>query len=473
MESNTPIPIAIIGNGCRLPGAISNTSKLWEVLLNPPDLVKEAPADRFRWEGIHREDGRHNSIKTKRAYWLEENIRLFDPNFFGISPSEAETMDPQQRLLLECVYEAIESAGLTLEGLRGSDTGVFVGQMFDDYHELSVQDPAFAGGPMLTTGTVRSITANRVSHVFDFRGSSMCIDTACSSSMVAVHLAVESLRREESRVAFACGVNLIVVPTVFMAGSKMRMHSADGRCKMFDASGDGYGRGEGVGVLCLKRLDHAIADGDIIESVIRHTGTNHDGRSRTLTAPSPDAQAQLIRQTYQKAGIDLSERSSRPQFVEAHGKYISMSFWEVTLIFQDRSHNYPSSSYPELTLQTANSHTGPGTRVGDPAEAEAIEKAFYPTDQQHADDDVLHVGSIKTIVGHTEGTAGIAGVLRASLALQHGIIPPNLHFNSINPKVAARAPHLRIPTTAQPWPKLPEAVPRRASVNSFGKLLHL
>ncbi|KAK7180950.1 polyketide synthase/peptide synthetase [Paraphaeosphaeria sporulosa] len=429
MASNAPTPIAIIGNGCRLPGAISNTSKLWELLLDPPDLVKEAPADRFRWEGIHREDGRHNGIRTKRAYWLEENLRLFDPHFFSISPSEAETMDPQQRLLLECVYEAMESAGLTLEGLRGSDTGVFVGQMFDDYHELSVKDPVFAGGPMLTTGTVRSITANRVSHVFDFRGPSMCIDTACSSSMVAVHLAVESLRQEESRVAFACGVNLIVVPTVFQAGSRMRMHSADGRCKMFDESGDGYGRGEGIGVLCLKRLDHAIADGDIIEAVIRHTGTNHDGRSRTLTAPSPDAQAELIRQTYWKAGLDLAARSSRPQYVEAHG---------------------------------------PGTRVGDPAEAEAIEKAIFLTDQEHADDDILHVGSIKTIVGHTEGTAGIAGVLRAALALQHGIIPPNLHFTSINPKVAARAPHLRIPTTAQPWPSLPEGVPRRASVNSFG-----
>ncbi|KAF2450299.1 ketoacyl-synt-domain-containing protein [Karstenula rhodostoma CBS 690.94] len=429
MASNIPSPIAIIGSGCRLPGAISNTSKLWNVLLDPPDLVRDVPADRFSWEGIHRADGLHNGIKTKRAYWLEENLRLFDPQFFGISPSEAETMDPQQRLLLECVYEAMESAGLTLGNLRGSDTGVFVGQMFDDYHELSIRDTAFAGGPMLTTGTVRSITANRVSHVFDFHGPSLCIDTACSSSMVAVHLAVESLRREESRVAFACGVNLIVVPTVFEAGSKMRMHSADGRCKMFDESGDGYGRGEGIGVLCLKRLDHAIADGDVIESVIRHTGTNHDGRSRTLTAPSPDAQAKLIRQTYQRAGLDLVDRSSRPQYIEAHG---------------------------------------PGTRVGDPAEAEAIEKAFFPTDQEHADDDILHVGSIKTIVGHTEGTAGIAGVLRASLALQHGIIPPNLHFHSMNPKVAARAPHLRVPTTAQPWPSLSERVPRRASVNSFG-----
>lgn len=319
MAPKPPPPIAIIGTGFRLPGGLSNPSKLWEALLNPPDLVKEVPPDRFRWEGVYRQDGRHNGIKTKSAYWLDENIRHFDPQFFGISPLEAESMDPQQRLLLECVYEAMESAGLRLEDLRGSETGVFVGQMFDDYHELAVSDPDSASGRMLTTGTVRSITANRVSHVFDLHGPSLCIDTACSSSMVAVHLAVESLRRGESRTAFACGVNLTMAPTVFKAGSRMGMFSPDGRSKMFDESADGYGRGEGIGVVCLKPLDLALQDGDFVECVIRQTGTNHDGHARTLTAPSAKAQAQLIRKTYQDAGIDLSDPSSRPQYFEAHG----------------------------------------------------------------------------------------------------------------------------------------------------------
>ncbi|KAF1965402.1 ketoacyl-synt-domain-containing protein, partial [Bimuria novae-zelandiae CBS 107.79] len=429
MASDAPIPIAIIGTGCRLPGGISNASTLWETLLNPPDLVKDVPPERFRWEGIHRSDGRHNGIKTKSAYWLEDNIRHFDPHFFAISPSEAESMDPQQRLLLECVYEAMESAGLTLQELRGSDAGVFVGQMFDDYHELAVVDSDAASAAMLTTGTVRSITANRISHVFDFRGPSIAIDTACSSSMAAVHLAVESLRRGESRVAFACGANLSLRPTVFKAGSRLGMFSADGRSKMFDESADGYARGEGIGVLCLKQLDLAIQDGDVVECVIRQTGTNHDGRARTLTAPSAEAQARLIRWTYEHAGLDLSDSSSRPQYFEAHGT---------------------------------------GTRVGDPAEAEAVETAFFPTDQEPTEDEQLYVGSIKSIIGHTEGAAGIAGILRASLALQHGTIPPNLHFNRMNPKVAARGKHLQVPTEPQPWPSLPEGSPRRVSVNSFG-----
>ncbi|KAJ4288937.1 hypothetical protein N0V90_011278 [Kalmusia sp. IMI 367209] len=367
MASDIPEQIAIIGNGCRLPGGTSNASKLWEVLRDPPDLLRDVPPDRFRWEGFHRADGRHGSIKTKCAYFLDENLRHFDPEFFGIPPSEVGTIDPQHRLLLETVYEAMESAGLTLEELRGSDTGVYVGEMFDDYHELAVVDPDAAGGRMLTTGTVRSMTANRVSHVFDFRGPSMAIDTACSSSMVAVHLAVASLRRGESRVAFACGVNLALVPTIFQAGSRMNMLSPDGRSKMFDAKADGYGRGEGIGVLCLKRLDLALEDGDAIESVIRHTGINHDGRSRGLTAPSAEAQAQLICDTYRSAGLDISQPSSRPSYFEAHGT---------------------------------------GTRVGDPAEAEAIETAFFPPNREDTGNDFLYTGSIKTVIGHTEGFGG-------------------------------------------------------------------
>ncbi|KAF2998934.1 t1pks [Curvularia kusanoi] len=425
----SPQPIAIIGTACRLPGGASSPSKLWQLLKNPRDLLRDVPRDRFHWESIKRSDGLHGSVKTQKGYFLDENIRQFDPEFFKMSPAEAENIDPQHRLLLENVYEAIESAGLRLEDLHGTDVGVFTGLMADEYYQKANRDVDASCGQILTTGTARSMAANRISYTFDFRGPSMSIDTACSSSMMAVHLAVSSLRRGESSIAFACGAHLILTPNSFKCAERMGMISADGRSKMFDESADGYGRGEGTAVVCLKLLDAAVRDGDPIECIIRETGTNQDGRTKGITMPSAEAQAKLIQQTYARAGLDLTCPGSRPLFFEAHGT---------------------------------------GTLVGDPLEAQAIKSAFFPPGRDYEDDEVMYVGSIKTVIGHTEGTAGLAGLLRAALAVQHAIVPPNLLFQRMNPRVQPHTKHLRLPTAAMQWPGSDENAPRRASINSFG-----
>ncbi|KAF2188006.1 ketoacyl-synt-domain-containing protein [Zopfia rhizophila CBS 207.26] len=429
MTEDIPHPIAIIGSACRLPGNATSPSKLWELLRNPRDLLKEVPRDRFYWEGVYRSDGLHGATRTKDAYWLDENIRQFDPTFFNINPAEAETLDPQHRLLLENVYEAIESAGLTLEDLQGSDTGVFVGMMRCDYFDNANRDIEATSGQIMTTGTSRSIASNRISYTFDFRGPSVTLDTACSSSMLAVHLAVASLRQGESKIAFACGTSLNLTPNEFISLTKMNMMSADGRSKMFDEAANGYGKGEGVGVVCLKRLDAAIHDDDHIECVIRETGTNQDGRTKGITMPSAESQADLIRKTYKHAGLDPTQIGSRPSFFEAHGT---------------------------------------GTPAGDPLEAQAVEAAFFPPGQEYSDDEILYIGSIKTVIGHTEGTAGIAGLLRAALAVQNSVMPPNLLFQRMSHMVAPFTKHLRVVSAANPWPPLPLGCPRRASINSFG-----
>ncbi|KAF2747789.1 ketoacyl-synt-domain-containing protein [Sporormia fimetaria CBS 119925] len=363
------------------------------------------------------------------GYWLDENIWHFDTRFFGISPAEAEIMDPQHRLLLENVYEAMESAGLAMEDLQGTDTGVFVGMMATDYSIEVNQDAQAASSPLLATGTSRAMASNRISFTFDFRGPSMTIDTACSSSMMAVHLAVAALRRGDCQVAFACGSNLMLVPGDFVLMTKMNMVSPDGRSKMWDRSADGYGRGEGVAVICLKPRDAAVRDGDHIEAIIRETATNQDGRTKAITLPSAEAQASLIRKTYRNAGLNLAQATSRPQYFEAHGT---------------------------------------GTRVGDPLEAEAINSAFFPPDREHSDDEVLYIGSIKSIIGHTEATAGLAGLLRATLAVRYGMIPPNLLYERLNPDVSPFVEHLQLVSAVNPWPTVPANCPRRASINSFG-----
>jgi acyl transferase domain-containing protein len=229
IRNRDPSPIAIIGSACRFPGNASTPSKLWKLLQNPRDLLKEVPRDRFCWEGFYRPDGLHGSIRTKEGHFLEENIRVFDPHFFNILPAEAETIDPQHRILLENVYEAMESAGLTLEDLHGTDTGVFVGMMDSPYYENATLDDGACDGHILSTGTSRAIAANRISYTFNFRGPSMTLDSACSSSMMAVHLAVCSLRQMESSLSFACGSQLHLNPIAFKGLTKMKMISHDGR----------------------------------------------------------------------------------------------------------------------------------------------------------------------------------------------------------------------------------------------------
>jgi hybrid polyketide synthase/nonribosomal peptide synthetase ACE1 len=420
-------PIAIIGTGCRFPGNATTTAKLWELLSQPRDLSTEIPLSRFNSTGFYHPDSSHHGTSDiQKSYFLEEDVRQFDSQFFNISTAEAESMDPQQRKLLEVVFEAIESANLTMEQLQGTPTAVYVGLMCDDYSGLIFSDmesaPTYGA-----TGATRSILSNRISYFFDWTGPSMTIDSACSSSLVAVHQAVQTLRNRDCSVALAAGANLILSPRMFIAESKLKMLSPNGCCRMWDEGGDGYARGEGIAVVVLKRLSDAIADGNHIECVIRETHVNHGGRSTGLTVPNPVAQVNLIRQAYAKAGLDLSRQADRPQYFQAHGT---------------------------------------GTKVGDLNEATAIHNAFFSSPEESLLN-TLYVGSIKTVIGHSEGAAGLAGLFEASLAVQHGVIPPNLHFETLNPQLQPFYQNLEVPTRAMQWPTTTGG-PRRASVNSFG-----
>ncbi|KAL7772833.1 hypothetical protein CFE70_002796 [Pyrenophora teres f. teres 0-1] len=430
--------IAIIGSGCRFSGHADTPSKLWDLLENPRDVSSPLPASRFNAAGFYHNDGAHHghtNVKDLRAYFLSGDgvERKFDANFFGINNAEANVLDPQMRLLLEVTYEALEGAGVTIESLQGTNTGCYVGLMSGEYESAMLKDPETIG-TYHATGTARSFLSNRISYFFDWHGPSMTIDTACSSSLVAVHQAVLLLRSGQSRVAIAAGSNMIIDPTNYISESKLQMLSPTGQSRMWDADGNGYARGEGICTLVLKRLEDALADGDYIECVIRETGCNSDGRTSGITSideyiarPSPVAQAALIRETYARAGLDPACAMDRPQYFEAHGT---------------------------------------GTAAGDPVEAEAIHSAFFG--DSSADDGRLLVGSIKTVCGHTEGTAGVAGILKASLALQRGVIPPNLLFNALNPSIKPFVDHLQLATSRLVWPLITDEQPRRASVNSFG-----
>ena len=351
--------IAIVGSACRFPGGASSPSKLWKLLEKPRDLSFEIPKERFDTAGFYHPDGAHHgTTNVRNAYLLDEDVRQFDAAFFNISPNEADSIDPQQRLLMEAVYEAMERGGHTIEGMKGSDTAVFTGTMSVDWTDQGLREldtvPTY-----FATGSNRAIISNRISYSFDWRGPSMTIDTACSSSLIAVHQGVKALRTGESRVAVACGTQVILNPETFIIESKLNMLSPTGRSHMWDEAADGYARGEGVAAVILKKLSDAIADGDHIESIIRETGTNQDGHTSGITVPSTEAQAALIQQTYARAGLDPDNNPlHRPQFFEAHGT---------------------------------------GTKAGDPKEAAAIHQSFG----RHiaGSDTPLYVGSVKTVIG--------------------------------------------------------------------------
>ena len=303
-------PVAVIGSSCRFPGA-SSISKLWDLLVQPRDLLKKVPHTRFNSDAFFHQDGdHHGTTNVDQSYFIDEDPRKFDAGFFNMTPREAEATDPQHRILLETTYEALESAGLPVETLKGSKVGVFVGLMGGDYFDIQMRDPDTIP-QYLCTGTGRSMLSNRVSFFFDWRGPSMTIDTACSSSLVAVHQAVQSLRNRECTMATAAGTNLIFGPEMYIAESKLHMLSPSGRSRMWDADANGYARGEGSGVVILKLLDDAIRDGDHVECIVRETGVNSDGRTKGITMPSAGSQAALIRETYLKAGLDPGVKSKR------------------------------------------------------------------------------------------------------------------------------------------------------------------
>ncbi|KAL5459023.1 hypothetical protein PMIN06_003013 [Paraphaeosphaeria minitans] len=421
-------PIAIVGSACRFPGGANSPSELWKLLESPRDVGVDIGPDRFDAKGFYHPDGSHHGTSNVlRSYLLQEDVRLFDAPFFNLSPNEADAMDPQQRILLETVFEALEAGGHSIEALRGSDTAVYVGTMTLDYNDTLIRDhntmPKY-----YATGTSRAIISNRVSYFFDWHGVSQTIDTACSSSLIALHQGVQALRSGESRVAVACGTQMLLGPEMYIGESTLKMLSPNGRSAMWDASADGYARGEGVASVVIKRLSDAIADGDHIHCIVRETGANQDGFSNGITVPNSDAQAALIRQTYARAGLDPENvPQDRPQFFEAHGT---------------------------------------GTQAGDPKEAAAIHQCFgkYMAESETP----LYVGSVKTVIGHLEGCAGLAGVLKAVGMVQAGMIPANLHFRRLNPKIEPYYDGLQVPTESIRWPQLPDGCPRRVSVNSFG-----
>ncbi|KAH7213281.1 putative hybrid PKS-NRPS enzyme [Fusarium redolens] len=421
-------PIAVIGSACRFPGGASSPSKLWSLLKSPKDCLRDFPKDRLNLEAFYNKDGEHHGATDvcNKGYLLEEDSRLFDASFFNVNPAEADGMDPQQRLTLETVYESLEAAGYTIEEMQGSLTAVYLGVMTGDYHDIQSRDPEIINR-YHPTGTSKSILSNRVSYYFDLRGPSVTMDTACSSSLAALHFATQSLRSSESTTAIAIGVNLIFDAAGYVAESKLHMLSPTSRSRMWDAGADGYARGEGVASVILKPLSEAIRCGDHIECIVRETGMNSDGRTTGITMPSAAAQSALIRRTYRNAGLDPIK--DRPQYFEAHGT---------------------------------------GTLAGDPVEARAIRQSFFADDATLSEDaEKLYCGSIKTVIGHTEGCAGLAGLLKASLAVQNGTIPPNLLFNTLNPSIKPFYDRLQVPTAAMPWPEV-HSGPRRVSLNSFG-----
>ncbi len=413
-------PIAIIGAGCRYPGGIEDLDALWRVVRDGVDAVSDVPAD--RWDG----DAYYSPVPntpgkmiSKRGGFLSQ-VDRFDPKVFGISPREAASLDPQQRLLLETAHEALESAGLPTDRLAGSSTGVFVGISTNDYSHMLRGMGAEHVDLYSATGGAFNAAAGRISFTYGFQGAAMAVDSACSSSLVAVHLACQSLRSGESDLALAGGVNAILTPDSIVLLSRWGMMAPDGTCKTFDAAADGFVRSEGCAVVALKRLSDAQAAGDPILAVIRGSAVNSDGRSSGLTVPNGPAQQAVLRKALASAGLAPADID----YVEAHGT---------------------------------------GTSLGDPIEVEALGAVMK---QGRPADRPLLLGSIKTNLGHTEAAAGLAGLLKLVMSLQHEAIPPTLHFKKPNPSIPWSDYPLAVATTLTPWPRGDR--PRRAGVSSFG-----
>jgi phthiocerol/phenolphthiocerol synthesis type-I polyketide synthase C len=411
-------PIALIGMGCRFPGA-TDPRAFWQLLSEGRDAVTEVPPDRWHLNDVYDSDPTKPGTLNTRWGGFIDQVDRFDAAFFGISPREASRMDPQQRLLLEVAWEALEDAHQAVDQLAGTKTGVFIGISTNDYGRRQFSHPslidAYAG-----TGNALSIAANRISYQFDFLGPSVAIDTACSSSLVAVHLACRSLWNGEATLALAGGVNLILSPDIAINFTKAGVMAPDGRCKAFDARANGYVRGEGAGVVVLKPLSRALADHDRIHAVILGSAVNNDGRSNGLMAPSRHAQEAVLRDAYERAGVSPGQ----VQYVEAHGT---------------------------------------GTLLGDPIEAKALGSvlaADRPPGRACA------LGSVKTNVGHLEAAAGVAGLIKVALALEHRALPPSLHFETPNPHIPFVDLPLRVQQTFAEWPA--DNGQRIAGVSSFG-----
>ncbi|WP_328350165.1 SDR family NAD(P)-dependent oxidoreductase [Mycobacterium sp. NBC_00419] len=412
-------PIAIVSVACRFPGA-PDPDAYWDVLSHGVDAIREIPEDRFDIDEFYDPDQQAaGKIYTRSGGYLD-SVDGFDPEFFGISPREAVWIDPQQRLMLEVAWEGLERAGYSAASLRGSRTGVFVGVGANEYSHLLSGDSVDNLEAHFITGNALNAVAGRVAFVLGLEGPAMAVDTACSSSLVAVHQATQALRSGDCDLALAAGVNVLLSPASLVAASRARMLAPDGRCKTFDAAADGYVRGEGCGVLVLKRLSDAQRDGDRICAVIRSTAVNQDGASSGLTVPNGGAQQRLIATALARAGLTGAD----VDYLEAHGT---------------------------------------GTPLGDPIEVQAA-AAVYGADRDPSRP--LLIGTAKTNIGHLESAAGVAGLVKVVLSLQHDLLPPSLHFHDPSPHIPWDSLPVRVVDHATPWH--PEGRPRRAGVSAFG-----
>ncbi|ETR74506.1 MAG: hypothetical protein OMM_00152 [Candidatus Magnetoglobus multicellularis str. Araruama] len=413
-------PIAVIGIGCKFPGGADNKDLFWDLLLNGVNHISEIPKDRFSIDSYyHNKPATQGKISFKSGAFIE-NIDQFDPNFFGISPREAACMDPQQRILLEVTWEALENAACDFQKIKNSNTGVFIGVGQNDYGrlEMNKNNPdhisVYSG-----TGNLASFGPGRISYILGLQGPAMAIDTACSSSLTAIHLACESLQSKESDMAIAGGVHLIMTPEVSLFLSMSRSVSPDGKCKTFDASANGFGRGEGCGIIVLKRLSDALKNKDNIMAVIRGSAVNHDGAGSGLTVPSEIAQEKVIQKALSKSNVNPEDLF----YVEAHGT---------------------------------------GTSLGDPIEINALSAAIC---KNRGENNPLIVGSVKTNIGHLEAAAGVAGFIKTVLSLKKGFIVPHLHFQNPNPHIDWNNVNINVCSQGMPWPSNKK---RLAGVSAFG-----
>ncbi|KAI1412955.1 polyketide synthase-like protein [Hypoxylon sp. FL1857] len=409
-------PICIVGLACHLPGGVRSPSRLWELLMNKRSTQGLVPPERFNIKGFHcPDDSRAGVMSANGGYFLEEDVRLFENSFFGINNLEATYMDPLQRKLLEVVYECFENAGVSLDQMSGSSTGVYAGDFTFDYHTMHLRDPDYLHR-YSGIGSGKAIIANRISHAFNLQGPSLTLNTACSSSLYCLHTAVSAIKAGDCDGAIVAAANLILSPEQHLETMKTGVLSSTSTCHTFDESADGYGRAEGVDAVYIKRLSSALKDGDRIWGVIRASALNACGKTPGISQPSAALQEAVIRKAYANAGLEFSDTD----YVECHGT---------------------------------------GTAVGDVIEVDALKRCFCPREGSP-----LMIGSVKSSLGHSEATSGLTSMIKVLLAFDNGLIPPTYGVTKLNPKFDFESTGIKVVTETEQWPRSL----RRASINSFG-----